>query len=571
MKNNEIAEEFGRFAEILEFQGKADAFFRVRSYRRGAQILRNLPESVEDMTHDDLIKINGIGEGMAHKIIEYRDTGEIDEFKKEYKNIPPGIFQLLQVPSLGPKRVKQLHDSLNITNPAELKTAIQKGEVQKLEGFGEKSAKKLLWGIEIFAGIGERRPRGEIFGLAQRMLKKLQAQKFVKKAELAGSFRRGLDTLHDLDFLASGDHKKIIDYFCSLKDVQKVLNKGDTKATILLKDNFQADLRVLSIDIWGSALQHFTGSKNHNIRMRERAKKMGLKISEWGVFKGEKVIAGKTEEEVYQAVKLPYIPPEIREDSGEIQAAEQGKLPKLIELKNIKGDLHMHSDYSDGRYSMEDMVKKALELKYEYIAITDHTQSVAYIANGLDEKRLKKQQTEILELRKKYPQIKIFWGTECDILADGSLDFSDEILKEFDFVIASIHSKFDGNQTKRILKALKNPYVNVFAHPTNRRFGQREEITADFKKIFEFCTKNNVALEINSTIDRLDLTSELAREAVYDFGAKIIINTDSHGTEELDEMHYGITVARRAWLEKEHVINTLSLKKFEEFIKLRRG
>ncbi len=567
MKNNEIADEFDQFAEILEFQGKEKDLFRIRSYRRGAQILRNLPEAIDKISFKELIKISGIGEGLAHKIIEYTEKGKIYEFEDEYKKIPPGIFELMKIPTLGPKRMKLLYDSLNITDPAELKTAIEKGEVQKLPTFGEKSAQKLLWGLEIYSGITERVPRGAVYGLAYRILNKMQAQKFVKKAEIAGSFRRGADTVHDLDFLATGDAEKIIEFFCSLEDVAEVMSRGTTKVSVLLKNNLPADLRVVSEDIWGSGLQHFTGSKNHNVHIRSRAKKMGLKISEWGVFKRDKVIAGKTEEEVYKAVGLPWFPPEIREDSGEFQKAKENKLPKLIEEKDIKGDLHLHSVFSDGNSTIEEIAKKAIKRKYEYIAITDHSQALAYIANGLDEKRLIEQKKEIERVQKLYPQIKIFWGTECDILKDGSLDFPDKILKNFDFVIASIHSGLYGDQTKRTMKALQNPYINVLGHPTGRRFGYREEVPADYSKIFKECVIRNIALEINSTFDRLDLRSELAREAVYDYGAKIIINTDSHVAEKMDDIHFGVTVARRAWLEKKHVINTLSLKQFEKFIK----
>lgn len=568
MKNNEIAEIFDNFAEILEFLGKKEDFFRIRALRRGAEILRNLSEGIEHMPYEELIKINGIGKGIAEKIIEYCQTGEIQEFKEGYKEIPPGIFDILRIPSLGPKRTRILYDTLGIADITALKKAIEGGAVQKLPGFGEKSAQKILWGIDIFSAFTERRPRGLILGVANRIMAKMRAQKFIKQVAVAGSLRRGADTVHDIDFLALGKNpQKIIDFFCHLPEVEKVLAQGDTKASVVLTNDFQADLRVMT-DTWGSALQHFTGSKNHNIALRERARKIGLKISEWGVFKGEKKIAGDTEESVYGAVGLPFIPPELREDTGEIEAADKGKLPRLIELADIKGDLHMHSTYTDGHSTIAELAQKALEKGYKYIAITDHSQAV-YIANGLNNKRLAEQKKAIAEVRKKFPKLTIFWGIECDIMKDGNLDFPDEVLADFDFVIGSIHSHFDGDQTERYLKAINNPYINCLGHPTGRKFGSREEMKADYKRIFEACAKTGTALEINSSWQRLDLPSELVREAAEQ-GAKMIITTDSHIVDELDTMHFGLTVARRGWLEAKDVLNAGKAEEIRGFVERKR-
>jgi DNA polymerase (family 10) len=565
VKNIILAEEFDRFAKVLDFRGNKEDFFRLRALRRGMQIIRNLPEPIENYSYDDLIAISGIGKGMADKIVEFNQKGFVEEFEQEYRNTPPGIFDLFGLSLLGAKKIRLLNKALGVTDIPELKKAIESGEVEKLRGFGKKSAEKLLWSIGMQKILVQKKCRGTIYGIAMRMVKSLEAQDFVKRASVAGSMRRGKEEVHDLDLLASGDEPlEIIDFFCSNSDITEVLAKGETKATVILNDYLQVDLRVVSDEIWGSALQHFTGSKEHNVMLRSMAKRQGLKISEWGVFDGERRIGAKTEEEVYQAVGLGFIPHEIRE--GVLEFSRE--VPDLLESSDVRGDLHLHSTYSDGLSSIEEMVKKALSLNYEYMAITDHS-SLIPIANGLDESRLDEQREEILILQKKYPQIRILYGTECDILEDGSLVYSDDVLRRFDFVVASIHRNMNEKPTERTLRAIESPYVNLIAHPTGQRESEKAPMEIDFEKIFKKCVETGTALEVNASPYRIDLRSNVAIEAV-ERGVKLALNTDAHITNDMDNIHLAVTCARRSWCTKKEVINAWSLEELMDFVERKR-
>jgi DNA polymerase (family 10) len=570
MFNQEFAKALEQLAEIVEFEGSKNAYFRVRALRSGADLIRSHSKDLSLLSHDELTQIKGIGQAIADKAIEFSQTGKIAELEKLKKDLPPGIFDILKVPSLGPKRAKLIYDSLGVSDLDQLKKAIEKGKVQELEGLGEKSAQKIKRGIELVKKTQERKLRGKMLPKVQKIIAELKkhfknSQEDLSQIEIAGSLRRGSDTVHDGDILvASKNPNKVISYFCNLAAVTEVLAEGETKGSVILDGGYQVDLRVVAPDSWGSALCYFTGSKGHNITLRQRAIKRGLKLSEWGVFKGEKNLASKTEKAVYQALGLPWIAPEIRENNGEIEAAENNNLPKLIRQSDLKGDLHLHTKESDGHSSLEEIIEKAINLNYQYLAITDHSQS-AYVANGLNEERLLEQFEQIQQLRKQYSEITILWGTECDILSDGNLDYPEEILAKFDLVIGSIHSGLEKDVTTRLLKAMDSPYLTFIAHPTGRLLDSREGVSFNREQVFTKAAAKGVAMEISANYRRLDLSPQLANEA-KSYGVKLVINTDAHHANYLDAIHYGITVAKRAWLSSEDVLNTLDRDALLDFL-----
>jgi DNA polymerase (family 10) len=563
VENKSIADILTEIADILDIQGENP--FRVRSYRNAARTIADMGQSVRAMVRagEDLEQIPGIGKSLQEKIEEIVSTGKCGFLEELRAKVPPGVTELLKLEGLGPKKVKLLYDELGVDSVDRLEKSAQAGKLRDLPGMGLKTEEKVLKSIEQYrAGMG-RFKLSVGFTYAQALLEYLKGLPGLKRLDPAGSFRRHRETIGDLDLLAiCGRGCKVMDRFTTYGDVAEVISEGETKSSVRLKCGLQVDVRVLEEESYGAALHYFTGSKAHNVAIRERAKDLGLKVSEYGVFraKDEKRLSGANEEDVFKAVGLPFIPPELREDRGEIQAAEKGKLPKLIELGDIRGDLQMHTSATDGKNTIAEMAQKAKEMGYAYIAITDHSKAVR-VAGGLDEKRLAKHLQEVEKAGGKIPGIRILKGVEVDILADGSLDLKDDILKECDVVLASVHSRFnmeEGEMTRRIIKAIGNPHVSILAHPTGRLILEREAYKVNLKEVFQAAIDHGVVLEINAYPDRLDLRDVDARMA-KEMGARLVISTDAHSTVQLELMKFGVFTARRGWVEARDVINTLPL------------
>lgn len=580
MKNREIAELFYEIADILEYQ---QVEWKPRAYRKAAQMIENLGEDIENIYAREgktgLTKIPGVGESIADHIAEYLETGKVEKFEKLKGKAPSGTAELMEIRGLGAKKMKNLADTLGIRTLSDLKNAIAAHRLRRLEGFGEKSEKNLAKAIEQYEKSHARIALGKALPLAEEIISALKSQckNTTSKVDLSkiiytGSLRRLKETIGDIDILAEAEKAetlKVMDCFVSLPDVDQVILKGNTKSSVILREGTAIDLRVVPPESYGAALQYFTGSKEHNIELRNIAIKNGYKLSEYGLYLKEsgKQIAGSSEEEIYEKLGLAYIPPELRENRGEIKAAAKNALPKLVKAGDIKGDFHIHTSYSEGKNSLENMIEKAEALGYEYIAITDHSRSQK-VANGLEIEKLKAQWEEIDKLSKRF-RIKILKGSEVDILRDGSLDYPDEILKELDIVVGGVHSGFalpERKMTERIVTALENRYLDILAHPSGRLFGKREPYAASFEKVFEVAAANGKVLEINSQPSRLDLNDEFIVRAKT-FGLRFCISTDSHSTTGLGFMRYGLGQARRGWLEKEDIVNTYPYSRLKEVFK----
>ena len=562
MKNQEIAEIFREIAQLLEVRG--ENVFRVRAYERAARNIESMPEDIEVFVKEDrLTAIPGIGKDLEEKIKEIVLKGKLKYLEELKKSTPKGLIQMLAIPGVGPKTAKLLYDKLEIQDLVMLERMAQMGKIKDVPGIKEKTVENILRGIKLIKKGRSRMDLKTAMDASESFIKQLKRLKEVKKIDPAGSLRRMKDTVRDIDILISSKTpSKVMDSFIALPEVKNVLAKGPTKSSIVTKDGIQVDVRVIKDASYGAALMYFTGSKEHNIKLRQLAIKKGLKLNEYGLFRENKIIAGKTEIEICKKLGLGYIPPELREDRGEVEASIKGNLPELVELKDIRGDLHAHSKWSDGGSSIEEVVLKARERGYEYIAITDHSQGLK-IAQGLNREELKTKKKEIDGLNKKYKDIKVLYGTEVDIDSDGNLDYPDDILKDMDIVIAAIHSGFKQSKdkiTKRIIKACQNKYVDILAHPTGRLWGAREPYEIDLEEILKVCRDTNTAIEINSYPQRLDLNDTGCRMA-KEMGVKIAINTDAHIAKELDNINLGISVARRGWLEKKDILNTLSFEK----------
>jgi DNA polymerase (family 10) len=562
MKNLEIAKIFHSIAQILEI--KNENVFRIRAYERASQIVSGL-DNIEDYARQDtLTDIAGIGVDLSSKIKEYLATEKIKHFEELKKEIPEGVLEMLKIPSLGPKTVKLFYEKLKITDIPTLERFAKSGRLLGLEGVKEKTVENILKGIDLVKKGRERIDIASAWSIAGKFLKELDKLKEANKISAAGSLRRMKETVKDIDILASSTKpKKIMDAFCSCPDVKEIIAKGETKSSAISQEGVQVDVRVVRPDSFGAALMYFTGSKNHNIRLRTLAVKKNLKVNEYGVFRGKKCLASKTEEDIYSLFKMQYIEPELREDRGEIEVALKNKLPKLIDIKDIKGDLHVHTAYSDGANSVEEMAVACKEKGYEYLALTDHSESLR-VANGLSIADLKRKKTEIDKINKKMKNFTILYGTEVEIDSSGDMDYNSDVLKEFDIVVGAIHSGFKQSKeqlTKRIVKACQNPHVDIIAHPTGRLWGTRDSYDLNFDEVCEVAKDTNTFLEINSFPDRLDLGDALIRVA-KEKGVKLVISTDSHAIEHLDHMKYGIAMARRGWLEKPDVANALSLSQF---------
>ena len=571
MKNQEIAKIFYEIAYFLEMEGVK---FKPYAYEKAALTLEGLEKDVEEIYKKEglegLKKIPGIGESIAKKIEEYLKTGKIQYYEDYKKKYPINLDELMGIEGLGPKRMKVLYEKLGIKNLKDLEEAIKAHKIARLPGFGEKTEKNILEAIEFAKRSKGRFLLGDILPKVKEIFEKLKSLKEVEKIEVVGSIRRMKETIGDVDFLViSKNPEPIMDFFVSLPGVIKVWGKGTTKASVRMKEGFDMDIRVLPRKSFGAALQYFTGSKEHNIALRKIAIEKGMKLSEYGLFKGSKMIAGEFEEEIYQKLGLDWIPPELREDRGEIEAAMAHKLPKLIDYKDIKGDLHVHSKWDGGKNSIEEIAEYAIKMGYEYVGIADHTKFLK-IEHGLDEKRLRERNKEIDKLNQKFKgKIRILKGCEANILPDGKIDIDDECLKEQDFVIAGVHSRFKMTKeemTERIIRAMKNPNVDIISHPTGRLIQKRGEYEIDFDKILRVAKETGTILEINSYPERLDLNDINIKKA-KEMGVKMVINTDAHHVDQMRFIELGIAQARRGWAEKEDIINCWPLEKMLEFLK----
>jgi len=569
MRNLALARIFSEIADMLEI--KEESIFRISAYRRAARAMESLTEDVAEVAaRDDLEEIPGVGTSTAEKIEEYLESGKITYYEELRASLPAGITTLMSVPEVGPKTAVLLYEKLGVTTIDELERAARQGLVRTLPRMGAKTEENILNGIELIRRTKERLPLGQVLPHATEIEDALRALKEVKAISLAGSIRRMKETIGDIDILVTSSRPaRVMDVFTTLPQVQRVLAKGPTRSSVLLEVGIQADVRVVKPESFGAALQYFTGSKEHNVRLREKGVRRGLKINEYGVFrvKDEKRVAGRTEEEVYAALDLPWIPPEIREGQGEVELAEKGKLPRLVELPDIRGDLQMHTRWSDGSDSAEAMARAAKERGYEYIAITDHSQSLKFVG-GVTVEELREHAKLVKQVADKVG-IAILMGTECEVHPDGSLDSPDEVLKELDIVLAAVHTRFrmsEAEMTKRMIKAMENPHVDVVAHPTGRLLGQRESYSVNVERLVEAARRTGTVLEINAGPQRLDLRDTQARMA-QERGVKLAINTDAHTRYQLRYMEFGVGTARRGWVEKKNVINTLPLNDLRAFLR----
>ena len=564
--NVEISNIFERIANILEFKG--ENIFRVVAYRKAARSIRELTSPLSKI--EKLTEISGVGKDLASYIKEYIKKGEISLYESLRKEVSEKLIELSNIQGLGPKTLRKLYDVYHIEDLKDLKELIKDKEELSSVGLRKKSLENLRRGVELYEEGLKRFLLGVALPIAEDLCKRIKKLSGVSQVELAGSSRRKKETVGDLDILCVAENgTKVIDTFTRFNEVKIILAKGSTKGSVVLENNLQVDLRVVEKESYGAALQYFTGSKAHNVHLRKIAKQREIKINEYGVFKGERRIGGKDEKDIYRALDMVWVPPVLREDRGEIEKATEKKLPKLISLSDIKGDLHVHSEWSDGVLSIEKVVKEAIDRKYEYVAITDHSPS-SRIANGLSVERLYDKLEEIDKLRQQFKgKITILSGSEVDIKNDGSLDYSDDVLNDLDVVLAAIHTGFKQDEsiiTGRIVDALSNRYVHILAHPTGRMIGIREPYKVNMEKIFETAKKYNKILEINAQIMRLDLNDIYTREAVKE-GIKLSIATDTHHVENFDYMKFGVYTAQRGWVEKKDVINTYPLPKLKMFLK----
>lgn len=560
--NAEIAAGFDHLADLLEIEGANP--FRVRAYRRAARTIEDLPRSAAEMIAggEDLTELPGIGDDLAAKIAEFVATKHLGVLDEAKARLPSGLVELTNVPGIGPKKARALYEKLNIHSVADLKKAAATGKLHDLVGFGVKSETKLLEELKHRREMPRRFRLDIAEDFAEPLLDHLNRSKGVVRAIIAGSYRRRKDTVGDLDILVTARAgSDVIQRFVSYDEVEEIAAEGETRATVTLRSGLQVDLRVVPVESYGAALHYFTGSKAHNIAIRKLGVERGLKINEYGVFRGARRIAGESEESVYERVHLPFIPPELREDRGEIAAAAANKLPKLVNLKDIRGDLHVHTKESDGNNSLREMAEAARDLGYEYVAITDHSQHVT-VAHGLDAHRLAKQIKAIDKLNAQIRGIRILKGIELDILADGSLDLPDAILADLDFTVCAIHYKFDmkeAEQTDRVIRAMDNPHFNIFAHPTGRLLGERAGYAIDLQRILKAAKERGCCIELNAHPARLDIDDHVCR-AAKDMGVKVSLGTDAHSIDGLQFMKYGIGQARRGWLEAKDILNTRPLR-----------
>ncbi|MCD6312066.1 MAG: DNA polymerase/3'-5' exonuclease PolX [Elusimicrobia bacterium] len=573
MKNKEIAGKFTEIAKLLGIKGENS--FKIRSYEKAAETLVNLDHDIkDDYLSGNLEEIPGIGKSIAGKIREYLSGGKIRKLEDLRKEVPRGLLEMLKVPGLGPAKIKLIYEKLGVKTMRGLDIAARRGELAALPGMGEKSAANIIRGLEIANRMDGRLLMSTAENMADEFLDVLKKEKSCVEALYCGSMRRGCETIGDIDLLAVSDEpRKIIDKFVQIQGVEKVIAEGSAKASVYTSGDVQIDLRVTGEKSFGAAALYFTGSKEHNIALRKRALGKGFTLNEYGLYeqKTEKYVAGKTEEEIYKALGLEFIPPELRENRGEIEMAARNGLPELVGLKDIKGDLHLHSVYSDGAVQIRGLAARASELGYDWIAVCDHSVSLK-IARGLSIKNLMKKKNEIDDLNKTSP-VKIFFGAEVDILPDGKLDYPDKILKELDICLGAIHAVFNQSPevlNRRVLKAMDNPFLDILAHPTARLIGKRPPLALDMEKITDKAAAKKIILEVNAFPDRRDLKEEHIRLAKAK-GVMLSLGTDTHSLHHMDNMKYGLMNLRRAGCKKKDVLNTRSLDRLQQIIRSRRN
>ncbi len=549
--------------DLLELRGESG--FKVVAYRRAARSVESMKEDLEEVYRNGKLEsIPGVGKAIAGKISEFIETGKIETRDRLFGETPPGMAELLQISGLGPKTVSMLHQKLGVSSVEELERAAREHQVRRLPRMGPTSEKNILRAIERWKKRSDRIPLGVALPIAEEILGHLQKVEGIENLTLAGSLRRGRETVGDIDILATSTSPAVaIAAFVEIPAVEEVLMKGPTKGSVIVDETIQVDLRIVDHRSFGTVIQYFTGSKEHNVKLRQVALSKGYSLSEYSLTRvgsGEELFFDR-EEDLYSHLGMEWVPPEIREDQGEVEAALARKLPRLIEVSDIKGDLHVHSDWSDGRHSIEDMVKTAQDLGYEYMAMCDHSPGLG-IANGLAEERLKKKMEFIEKLNDSIDGFRVLVGTEVDIRADGKLDYPDKILSQCDVVVASVHSAYNQREremTNRIISAMESEYVDVIGHPTGRKIGEREPYDVDVERVLEAAARTETAMEINSHPSRLDLNDLWSRRA-RELGVKLAINTDAHSTCGLLAIEYGVKTARRGWLEKKDVLNALSLE-----------
>ena len=575
MTNRQIIEVLHKISELLEL--KNENKFKIRAYVKLSQFLSGYEHELEDIYKKGglkaLTEVPNLGEGIGKKIAELIDTGGLKYVDELEKGLPPGVDKFLDIPGMGPKTAFFVADKLKVNTVEELEEAIKEHKLKDFKGFGEKTEAKILSGIEKHKSGLQRKLLGYAYPIAESIIKQLKAGHKLDRIEAAGSLRRMKETVGDIDILAASSDKSIMDTFCALKEVSSVISKGETKSSIYTVYGIQVDLRLVNKDAYGAALQYFTGCKEHNVFIRELAVKDGFKLNEYGLFKAKtgKLVACENEEEIYSGLGLQYIPPELREGSDEIKAAAEEKIPELLKQSDIKGDLHCHTSYSDGYDTIEAMSEAAKKSGYEYMSISDHSQSLK-VARGLSPENLVKQEKEIDALNKKNKGFWIFKSAEVDILKDGSLDYDGRILGKMDMVIGSIHSNFNMTKeemTNRILKAMDNKYLTILGHISGRVINHRDPYELDYPEIFKKALETGVVIEINANPERLDLIDVRVKEAVR-MGVKLCINTDSHAIDNLNYMRYGVGTARRGWAARADIINTMTLKQLMKWIEDRK-
>src|SRR5437870_7294825 len=567
VRNFEIAFVFNQIADLLEIQGANP--FRVRAYRRAALNIEGLADNIETLSLEGTLNnIPGIGSDLASKIDEYLRMGTIGFHEQLKKEVPLGLAKMVEIPSVGPKTAKEIYDRFRIETIEDLEALCKTDKLLCVPGFKQKTVDNILRGIALYRRRRGNYLLGRAVPLARELCRYLEGT--AERVAYAGSLRRMKEIVHDIDILAaSKDPAKTIQAFLTMPVVESVLAQGGTKASIRVQDDMQVDLRVVDPQSWGAAMHYFTGSKAHNIRMRERALKQGLKLNEYGLFDAHgKSVAGLEEEEIFDKLGLPYIPPVLREDWGEMEAAAEGKLPGIVQLEDIRGDLHMHTSWSDGKYSAEEMVEAARKRGYKYIAITDHSKSLG-VAGGLSDDDLIKHTEECRALDAKFSDIRVLAGTEVDIRQDGTLDYSDELLAKLDFVVASLHSGFKQDRetlTGRVVRAMQNPYVRVIGHPTGRLLGDRDPYDLDLDEVMKEAARTRTCLEVNANFHRLDLNDVHCRKA-REMGVHFIISTDSHNYDDMLNLPYGVATAQRGWIEKDRVLNVKPVEEMLNFKK----
>lgn len=562
MDNKEIAHILNEISFFLEVKGENP--FKSRAYQQAGRIIEGLESPVHTLLEDlKEGKIKGIGSGLSEKIEELVTTGKLVYYEELKSSFPQGLLEMSKVPGLGPKKIKVIYERLNIDSIGELEKACLANRIALLDGFGTKSQENILAGTAHIKKFTGQHLYSDAFNSASIIYEKLQSLKSIMSINIAGSLRRKKEVVKDIDIVASSsDPSRVMSYFASLPEVETVTAKGTTKTSVVLHNGINADLRIVSQDEFPFALHHFTGSKEHNILMRSRALKMGLKMNEYGIFRDEARINCNNEEEIFKVLELAYIPPELREGMEEIEAAERNEIPQLIEKKDIKGILHVHSNYSDGMQSIEELAYATQKMGYSYLGICDHSKSAAY-AGGLKPEAIKRQHEEIELVNKNLKGFKILKGIESDILSNGSLDYPEEILKTFDFVVVSIHSKLqmdEESMTRRIITAMQNPYTTMLGHPTGRLLLSRDGYPIDMKKIIDSAKKNNVVIELNAHPQRLDIDWRHLKYA-KEQRIRISINPDAHNIDGLKDIEYGVGIARKGWLTSENVLNTLPVDK----------